>query len=217
MPMVTETIKKAHDALNGTYETYQEGLDAAVAIFEEAVSQAREQALDGPEFEALVHDYAEVLADNWQFGRLYESKAEEYIALDLSLCEKLFGPRDARTGKAHRLAGNFFVAQDRFAEAAPHFIESAAVLKANYGEYGSRAGEDLSSAAYCYSEQGLYQRALDLNLLAYDLSLKYPGNDYIHPQPLCFDISVLYRKLGNEPKCREFLDKYDEFEKQRKG
>ena len=211
--MVTETIKKAHDALNGTHETYKEGLDAAVAIFEEAVSRARTEHLDGPEFEDLVHDYADVLADHWQFGPLYVSKAEEYVALDLSLCGKLFGPRHERTGKAHRLAGNFYLSLERFAEAAPHFIESAAVLKALYGEYGSRAGGDLSYAAYCYSEQGLYQRALDLNLLAYDISLKYPGNDYVHPQPLCFDIAALYRKLGNEPKCREFLDKYDEYGK----
>ncbi|MBR5703561.1 MAG: tetratricopeptide repeat protein [Bacteroidales bacterium] len=214
---VKETINKAHDALNGTYETYKEGLDAAVGIFEDAVRQAQEQHLDGPDYQALVHDYADVLAEHWQFGPLYVARAEEYIALDLSLCEKLYGPRHERTGKAHRLAGNFYLSLDRFAEAAPHFIESAAVLKALYGEYGSRAGEDLSSAAYCYSEQGMYQRALDLNLMAYDISLKYPGNDYIHPQPLCFDISVLYRKLGNEPKCREFLDKYDEYEKQRKG
>ena len=215
--MVEESIKRAHDALNGCYSTYQEGLDAAVAIFEEAVRQAREQHLDGPEFEALVHDYADVLAEHWQFGPLYVAKAEEYIALDLSVCGELFGPRHERTGKAHRLAGNYYLSLDKYAEAAPHFIESAAVLKALYGEYGSRAGEDLSSAAYCYSEQGMYQRALDLNLLAYDISLKYPGNDYVHPQPLCFDISVLYRKLGNEAKCKEFLDKYDEFRQKTKA
>lgn len=214
---IDEICREAKDALENGSGNYRAGLNQAVAIFQEAIKKADNDGTSPKALELIVRKYAELLVEHWQFGPSFVTMAEEYAREDLSIAEKEYGPRHEVTGTAHRTLAKLLLNLDRWGEAAPHFIESAAVIRAVRGDYDAQAGEDISSAAYCYSEQNNHQRALDLNLIAYDISLKYPGNEFIHPQPLCFDIAILYRKLGNEVVCKEWLARYDKYEKANKG
>ena len=48
-------------------------------------------------------------------------------------------------------------------------------------------------------------------MAGYELSLKYPGNSHIHPEPLSFEIGELFAKLGDKEKAREWMLKSEEY------
>ena len=55
------------------------------------------------------------------------------------------------------------------------------------------------------------KQALDMYMAGYELSLKYPGNSHIHPEPLSFEIGELFAKLGDKEKAREWMLKSEEY------
>ena len=191
--------------------SYDEALKRASGLYEEALKAAEKADIDHLQYRNLVSEYATLLVDNNQLGNQYASRAEEMLRLEIELTGKVFGPMHEKTCQVYRKAGMFYIMTDRYQQAVTHFMEAIKFVKRTKGEYDAEAGEDIVWVGFALGHLGEFQKALDMYMTGFELSLKFPGNPHIHPEPLSFEIGELYAKMGNKEKAREWMLKAEEY------
>ena len=133
------------------------------------------------------------------------------LRLEIKLSMKVYGPSHENTCRVFRKAGMFYIMTDRYQPAVTHFMEAIKIVKETKGEYDAEAGEDIVWVGFALGHLGEFQKALDMYMTGFELSLKFPGNPHIHSEPLSFEIGELYAKMGNKEKAREWMLKAEEY------
>ena len=190
---------------------YGEALEKAAKLYEDALKTADEATLDPQRYRNLVSEYATLLVENYQLKNPYVSRGEEMLQLEIRLTKKVFGPLHENTCRVYRKAGTFYIMTECYRKAITHFMEAVRIVKETKGEYDAKAGEDIVWVGFALGQLGQFQQALDMYMAGYELSLKYPGNSHIHPEPLSFEIGELFAKLGDKEKAREWMLKTEEY------
>lgn len=191
--------------------SYDEALKRASRLYEDALKAAEEANLDPLRYRTLVSEFTTLLVDNYQLGNQYASRGEEMLRLEIKLTKKVYGPLHENTCQVFRKAGMFYIMTERYQPAVTHFMEAIKIVKETKGEYDAEAGEDIVWVGFALGHLGEYQKALDMYMTGFELSLKFPGNPHIHPEPLSFEIGELYAKMGNKEKAREWMLKAEEY------
>lgn len=202
---IERLCKEAKEAMDEKENDYSDNLKRAVELYEEAIAYAKSHDCDLYNYEKLVRKYSDLVREHYQFGDEYVAKAEEYVLIDIDLSKQVFGPRHLEVGEAERAAGEFFILLDRWKPAMEHYLESASITEAFYGKCED-VQEDLGYIGYCHEKMEEYQEALDYYLQAYEISIQRHGKDKQYQSGICFDISNMYRILGNAAKAKEFLE-----------
>jgi len=187
-------------------QTFDEAVERADGYYEEALRKVGEYSLSPLEEEYVVSRYTDFMDGYRRPGKEYMQKIERYALRDLALCQKVYGPTHRLTGKAHRRLGEFYCREDRFREMPRHYLEAARITRETEGGPDARSGQDLMWAGYALSQLGRYKEAVDLYLISYRLALQYPGNPYIHPEPISDEISGFYAQMGDAQKAREWKE-----------
>lgn len=142
-------------------------------------------------------------------GEEHIKKALDSARLDLSLKEMICGPVHAEVADAHRKLGDLYT--NRFLkcweEAAAHYLTSVEIIRSIDGDYTPEAANNLERAASCYGQMGHYQKALDLELLAYETILNHPESFPTSFNSIYNDIAFYYKQLGDDNKAREYWNK----------
>ena len=202
---------EAREVFNKEGIDYDKALERAAKLYEDALKAAEDANIDHLRYRNLVSEYTTLLVDNYQLGNQYASRGEEMLRSEIKLTKKVFGPLHENTCQVYRKAGMFYIMTERYQSAVAHFMEAIKIVKETKGEYDAEAGEDIVWVGFSLGQLGQFQRALDMYMTGFNLSLKYPGNAHIHPEPLSFEIGELYAKLGDKEKAREWMLKSEEY------